>query len=79
MYPHRTVVQFSGMQKHTSCCHDEYIRNKHKAKKISPQITIPEIGNNEDPKMAYIDLIYMGSRKRQGLLRINKNNSNINN
>ena len=42
---------------------------KHKAKKISPQITIPEnLDNNEDPKSDVHILIYMESRKRQDLL-----------
>ena len=42
---------------------------KHKSKKISLQITIPEnLNNNEDPKRGNIDLMYMGSRKRQDLV-----------
>ena len=41
---------------------------KQKAKKTSSQITISEnLDNNEDPKRD-IDVIYMGSRKRQDLL-----------
>ena len=43
---------------------------KHKAKKASLQITIPEtVDSNEDTiRETYIDLIYMRSRKRQDLL-----------
>ena len=41
---------------------------KHKVKKTSPEITIPENLDNEDLRETYMDLIYMGSRIRQDLL-----------
>ena len=42
---------------------------RHEAKKTSPQITIPEnLDNNETLRETYMDLIYMGSRKRKDLL-----------
>ena len=42
---------------------------KHKAKKTSLQIRIPENLDNKDPKReTHMDLIYIGSRKRQALL-----------
>ena len=40
----------------------------HKAKKTSLQITIPENLDNNEYSETYVDLIYMGSRKRQDLL-----------
>ena len=42
---------------------------KHKAKKTSPQITIPEnLDNNRTLRETCIDLIYMGSKKGKVLL-----------
>ena len=42
---------------------------KHKTNKTSLQIPIPEnLNNNEDTKIRYMDLIYMGRKKRQDLL-----------
>ena len=42
---------------------------KLKAKKISQQVTIPEnLDNMSTLRDTYIDIIYMGNRKRQDLL-----------